>query len=381
MIYLDHAAGTVSYPLDIPTNLYANPSSIHGLGRVVRGELDIARRSIAEDLECESSEIVFTSGATEAVHLAIIGHYLARREQRTVNSGRGVVYSSPLVHSCVWAALNFLETHFQVEIKLLPVDKSGFLDLDQIGEVIFSEADIIVTEFGNSEIGLLQPVTKLGKKLDKWAQAHQNHQKPTYIVDAAAAVVTEKIVLEYQKCDFLTLSGEKFGGLKGSGVLLHRRGVGLNPIIGGSHELGYRGGTENVVGTLAFANALRLHSELRTAIRERLVDLHNLARTYFQKNLPNCKITTPEQDFLPHVFHFIIPNSTAAVFVARADQAGLAISAGSACSSGTTTESKVLKHLGLSEQESNRGVRISFGRTTTQEELEAALDIIKNLLG
>lgn len=375
MIYLDHAAATNPYPrsLDVDEELYANPSSIHAPGQVVRAALDKARLQLARDLECQPTEIVFTSGATEAIHLAIIGHYLSRSNKR------GVVYTSPLVHSCVWSALSFLETHFAVEVRHLPIDADGFLDLAAIGEAVFAEADLIVTEFGNSEIGLLQPVTKLGKALEKWV-SETGQPKPALIVDAAAAVVTEKVALEYQKCDFIALSAEKFGGLKGSGLLLHRTGVPLTSIIGGSHELGYRGGTENVMGALALSNALQWHEEAKTATRKSLLKWHQLTRAWFTDNLPSCQITTPVENFLPHVFHFILPSSSAALFVAKADQAGLAISAGSACSSGTTTASKVLLHLGLDEVAAGRGVRLSFGRITTPTELREALEIIKQLL-
>ncbi len=380
MIYLDHAAATVPFA-DLPVQVgehYANPSSVHALGRASRAQLDNARRQVATACECKPSEVVFTSGATEAMHLAVIGGWLVSREQRAESSG-GIVYVSPLVHSCVWSALDFLQTHFDVEVKHLPIDPRGFLDLDQIGEDVFASAQMIITEFGNSEIGLLQPVTKLGKKMIKWV-IETKSEKPIYVVDAAAAVVTEKIALEYQKCDFITLSGEKFGGLKGSGVLLRREGRALTSIIGGSHELGLRGGTENVLGAVALGAALEKYSEQQVASREQYIEFQTLVREFFETKLPQCAITTPVEDYLPHVFHFQIPDSTAPVFVARADQAGLAISAGSACSSGTTTASKVLLNLGLDESAATRGVRLSWGRTTTQEELETALEIISSLL-
>jgi len=378
MIYLDHAAATFPYS-DLLVGVgewHANPSSAHTPGRTTRAKLDTARRQVSESLECQISEIVFTSGATEAMHLAVIGHYLELRSQK---EEVGSIYVSPLVHSCVWSAVGFLEKHFHAEIKDLPIDRAGFLDLDRIDDDLMNSASVIITEFGNSEIGLLQPVTKLGKKLIKWSE-DQKKAKPTLIVDAAAAVVTEKIALEYQKCDLITLSGEKFGGLKGSGVLLKRAGIELQSIIGGSHELGYRGGTENVIGAVALGAALEQYSQQLTANREQFIKLHNFTRNYFTTNLPQCQIITPEKNFLPHVFHFVISDSTATVFVARADQAGLAISAGSACSSGTTTESKVLLNLGLSTDEASRGVRLSFGRMTTETDLEQGLHIIKELL-
>lgn len=381
MIYLDHAAATIPFAdLSVETHAYANPSSVHAPGREVRARLDNARRQVATECEVNTAEVIFTSGATEAMHLAIIGNYLANSKPSTAGKqSRGVVYTSPLVHSCVWSAVNFLETHFNVTVEILPINAQGFLDLDQIGDEIFASASLIISEFGSSEIGLLQPVTKLGKKMHKWAQDTKS-TKPTFVVDAAAAVVTEKIALEYQKCDLITLSGEKFGGLKGSGVLLCREGTPLTSIIGGSHELGLRGGTENVIGAVALGEALKKHSAQRAKKRAEFVGFQEFVHKWFSTNLPQCSITTPTEDYLPHVFHFRIPESNAPIFVARADQAGVAISAGSACSSGTTTASKVLLHLELDETEAARGVRLSWGRTTTQAEIEEALDILKGLL-
>jgi len=263
MIYLDHAASTIPFPevgelYRQSATLYGNPSSVHAFGREARAALDATKQTIATNLEAKTEEVIFTSGATEAMHLAIIGHYISRRSRN--ESGRGVVYTSPLVHSCVWSAVHFLEKNFGVEVKILPVTKEGFLDLAQIGDEYF-ESDLIITEFGNSEIGLLQPVAKLGKMINRWSAENKNASKPAFVVDCAAAIVTEKITLDYQVCDFITISAEKFGGLKGSGILLRRASVGLNSIIGGSHELGYRGGTENVTGALALGTALDLYSE------------------------------------------------------------------------------------------------------------------------
>ena len=382
MIYLDHAASTVPFAevgelYKTSVSLFGNPSSVHSFGRDARAALDETKLVLSSEFEAKTEEIIFTSGATEAMHLAIIGHYLSRRSRN--ESGRGVVYTSPLVHSCVWSALHFLEKNFSVTIKLLPITDKGFLDLAAMGEDLFN-SDLIVTEFGNSELGLLQPVAKLGKMINKWHSENKDAPKPAFVVDAAAAIVTEKITLDYQVCDFITVSAEKFGGLKGSGVLLRRVNVGLNSIIGGSHELGYRGGTENVTGALALGTALKLHSEQRSVNREQFLGFQQYLRTWFENNYPDIKITTPIENTLPHVFHFILPTSQAALFVAQADLAGLAISAGSACSSGTTTASKVLLHLDLSEIEAERGIRISFGRTTTQAEIDEAFKIMASLL-
>ncbi len=374
-IYLDHAAQTFPRKAVIEVSQetlelsLGNPSSVNQLGQKGRAIVDGARISVAKHLQAQQEAIIFTSGATEAISLAIIGGYLALPKKK------GVIYTSPLVHSCIWEALKFLEKNFKTEIKFLPITKTGFLDLETIGESVFSGADLIISEHGNSEIGLLQPVTKIGKKMIKWAEEN-DALKPLFIVDAAASMVTETISLEYLKADMIALSGEKFGGLSGSGVLLKSNSVELNPITGGSHEFGLRGGTENVVGIQALSKALELHIASQTEMRERFLKYHKLVNTFFEQKMDSFQIVTPKENFLPHIFHFILPTEKAALFVAKCDLAGLAVSAGSACSSGSIAGSKVLKNLGFSSDVAERGIRLSWGWNTTESEIKKALEVI-----
>lgn len=374
-IYLDHAAATEMYGAVqtklqnfLDSDLYGNPSSVHEMGRKSRNILDQARIDASKIFECQLDEIFFTSGATEAMGLGIVGGYLGPRSEKREERK---VLVSPLVHSCVWGAVGFLEQNFGVEVETLPITDEGFLDLKKIDEKLLGSAAMIVVEHGNSEIGVVQPVAKLGKMLDKLEE-----EKPLLIVDCAASVVCEKISLEYQKCDMLVISGEKFGAPAGSGLLLKRKDVKLQPLVNGSQEFGFRGGTENVFGIYGLVEALKQKESRRGAERESLKALHAYFRSEFVKRFPDYEVTTPEKDFLPHIFHFRLPEEKAEVFVQRADLAGFCISAGSACSSGAITGSRALQNLGLSEDESRRGVRVSFGVETTTEELEQFLDWI-----
>ena len=179
--------------------------------------------------------------------------------------------------------------------------------------------------------------------------------------------------------DFITISGEKFGGPSGCGILLKKQEAPLIPLFAGPHEFGHRAGTENSIGIIGLAKALEIHLEQHDELRSHLLELHKFTREYCEKHLPRCVITTPEKNFLPHVFHFLLPDGDSETFVAKCDLAGLSISAGSACSSGAVGVSKVLQNMGHDKNEARKGVRVSFGRGTTTEEVGKGLEIMRKV--
>ena len=368
-IYLDNAAATDLYP-EVSEAMFqagmtlGNPSSVHAHGRSARALIDKARYDCAVLLGVQLEELIFTSGATESLNLAIIGNFL------TCDSKK--IFCSPLVHSAVWGAVEFCEKHLGAELILLPVGEYGFLDIEAIEIIDFKEAALVIAEHGNSEIGLVQPVVKLGEILKK--------TKTVFVVDAAASIVTEQVSLENLNADFVAISGEKFRGPSGSGILLKKISAGLSPIFGGSQEFGYRAGTENTIGIVGLAKALTLHFEKKDVLRAHLLKLHKYTREYFKKHLSLLSITTPEKDFLPHFFHFLLSEGTSDIFVTKCDLAGLSISAGAACTSGSTGASIALRNMGYCDVSSRRGVRISFGRATKIEHLKKGLDILSGCL-
>lgn len=384
-IYLDHAAATPIYPevlkkiTESGTQYWGNTSSIHSEGQNTKKILDEARYECARFFECEIGEVIFTSGATESIHLGIIGNYLSQITKDKTIKNKNVIYVSPIVHSSILGACEYLEKYFEAQIKLLPLDKNGFLDIDKIDEKIFSEARMIITEHGNSEIGLLQPVAKLGKKIMKYRSENETKNTPFFLVDIAASVVTEKVSLRNQICDMLTVSGEKFGAPSGTGVLIKKFKTPLKSLFLGSQEFGFRAGTENWLGILGICEALKLHNKNRVSQREKYKLLHEFTREYFLKKFPKIQIVTPGKKFLPHVFNFILSNENSEFFVQKCDLEGLQISAGSACSSGNVMGSKVLKALGFSDELAKKGVRISFGRTTEIGDLKKAFKIFEKL--
>lgn len=384
-LYFDHAAATSIRPeawaaiASLRSLPLANPSSTHQYGRQSKALIDEARIKFAELCMVKSDEVIFTSGATEAVHTGLIGAYLGLKTKRPARRGRGVVYTSPLVHSCVWAALDFLKQNHQVEIKKLPILSTGHLDLETIDEALIGESDMIVIEHLNSEIGVLQPASKLGKKIIRYAEETGN-SKPIFMVDAAASAVSELVGLDFQKCDLLSLSAEKIGGLSGTGVLLRRQKLVLKPLLGGSQEWGRRGGTENTLGITAFHRAYTAYHQHLEPQNTQLDLINERLRSFFETELKEYKITTPREGSGRHILHVVAPIEPASLIVAQADLKGVAISAGSACSSGSVENSKVLSALGYDEETSQRGFRISWGWSTTMAETEWLITRLKELL-
>ncbi len=382
-IYLDHAAATPTYSevlsaMQEAAEIFGNPSSVHSHGRAARDLIDAARISCAKLLDCETSEIIFTSGATESVNLAMVGGFLGRCTQHPSTPdktnvsplGKGRIFLSPLCHASMWGAAEFLEKHFGAEICLLPITKEGFFAPAVFENGFFEDATLIAVEHGNSEIGLIQSVEKIGETI------RNCKNPPIFIVDAAASIVTEDISLQKLGADFIALSGEKFGGPKGAGILLKSKNVKLEPLFLGSHEFGFRGGTENVLGIVGIAKSLEIHEKNKNSLKKQFLEFHQFARNFFEQNFPQLQITTPKQEFLPHIFHFLLETGDAPTFVTKCDLAGLSISAGSACGSGNVSGSRVLEKMGFSKVESQRGVRISFGPGTTKKELEKAWKVI-----
>ncbi len=377
MLYFDHAASTSVLPsilkdIKSKAEIFANPSSVHQMGQDARHLLDEARYKVAKSLEVGLDNVIFTSGATESLNLAIIGYFLSIKNKK--HNDDFIILVSPLSHSAVFKAAEFLSINFGVKIKKIPINKYGFIDLEEISDNDLAKSFMVVCEHGNSEIGLIQPVAKLGKRIKKIEK-----NRPKFIVDAAASVMDMEISLKRQVCDGLILSGEKFGGLKGSGILLHKK-ININPIIGGNQEFGYRGGTENFLGSWAIGEALTLISKKRNIYHEKNLKLHIYLRDFFIKKFPSIKIITPKENYLSHIFSFILPSGAGNTFVQQCDLLGICISSGSACSSGDVKGSLVLKELKYSNEEIKRGIRISFGINSQLKDLKKMLIILEKVI-
>lgn len=383
-IYLDHAATTDVYPEvqslvgELVSRCLGNPSSVHRQGTEARLLVDRARIDIAQYFGVQPTSVLFTSGATESIHLAVVGGWLKLKNSK-IEKLKKKILVSPIAHSCVRRAVGFLVDHFGVEREDMPLQKSGLFDFDRLESFDFSDFDMVVVEHGNSEIGVLQEIERLGDLLTR------GDHKPLYVVDTVASLVSCPSVFELKsqsgKPDFICISGEKIGGIAGSGALVQLSEKALMGLQRGSQEFGLRGGTENVLGICALAKALKLHYQNKEVIRDHFYELSSYADYLFGKQISQMNRIASEMN-ISHVMVYLLPEGMKSdLFVTQCDMKGLCISAGSACSSGTVGGNKALEALGMSVEESQRAIRLSFGRDTMKKDIEQTFGIIESLLG
>ncbi len=358
-IYLDHHSTT---PLDprvlekmLPYFLecYGNPSSIdHLYGYKAKKAVDEARHTIGKHLGCrKDSEIIFTSGATEANNLALIGAF-----RRYCDKGRHVI-ASAIEHPAVLDTLKYLEGE-GAEVTLLPVDSNGIVDVDVLREAIQDDTILISVMFANHEIGSIQPIREIGKLAKS--------KGILFHVDAAQAVGHEVIHVYDMNIDLMSFSAHKFYGPKGVGGLFVRS---FSPMVrfdsityGGGQERGLRSGTINVPGIVGMCEALNFMAQGRQDESERMKGLSAYISTALREVFPQIKINGHQERKLAHNLSLTIPGVEAKALI-HILREKLSFSAGSACSTTKVQASHVLRAMGLTDEETFQTIRIGLGRS------------------
>jgi len=359
MIYLDYAATTpldpeVKAALEGVLEEYGNPSSIHQLGRRARSLLEEGRERLARALGARPREVVLTAGGSEADALALYGVALAR--------GRGHLISTAVEHSAVLQALKNLE-RLGFEVTLLQPDRHGLIYPEQVAEALRPATILVSVMAVNNELGTLYPVREI---------AEVCHARGVLLhTDAVQAMGTVPCQVETLGADLISLAAHKFYGPKGVGALYVRKGVELFPIIPGKQEQGYRGGTENLPavygqGLAAEKAVARLAEESQRllALRSRL-EARLLA-------LPGVMLNGHPTLRSPKHVNVTVMDADGEGLLLNLDLLGVAVSSGSACSSGSLEPSHVLLAIGRSREEAKASVRFSLGRYTTEAEVDQA---------
>jgi cysteine desulfurase len=367
MIYLDHAATTPLRP-EVRAAMdpflggrFGNPSSAHQAGRSARAALEEARERVAAALGAERSEIVFTSGGTEANNLAILGRWRA--------AGGGVAVSA-IEHSAVWEAAAQAAQE-GASVAALAVDEQGLLDLDSLAEALEVPVGLVSVMWGNNEVGSLQPVAGI-------AEMCRRHGA-TFHTDAVQAVGHVPVSVERCGCDLLALSAHKFGGPQGVGALYVRRGTELVPVVrGGGQEGGLRAGTSNVAGATGLAEALVRAMGDVEAEAARTARLRDRLEARLKARVDGLTVNGPPDSRLPHILNVGLDGVDPEVLIPALDLAGLAVTSGSACHSGATAPSRVLVAMGVHRA---AAVRFSLGWTTTEAEVEDAAGVFADVVG
>ncbi|MFT4165061.1 MAG: cysteine desulfurase family protein [Microlunatus sp.] len=373
--YLDHAATTPMVPAAIEAvaaqlGAIGNPSSLHASGRAARRVVEESRESVAELLGARPSEVIFTSGGTEADNLALKGAYAEGR-----GAGRNRVVVSAIEHHAVLDSAGWLSAAREAELIEVGVSAAGIVDVDELAEAVDERTAVVSVMWANNEIGTAQPVNRVAE-LTRAAGALSHS-------DAVQAVGHLAVDFAASGLDLMTVTGHKLGGPVGTGALIARREVGLEPLLhGGGQERDVRSGTLDVVGVAGFAAALQAAVSHREAERVRLERLRAGLIDVVLAAAPNAVIHGPVDPAqrLPGVLNVELPGCTSEALLLLLDAAGIDCSAGSACSAGVSRPSHVLLALGRTESQARSALRLSLGHTSTQADIDAVARALPEVL-
>lgn len=366
-IYLDHAATT---PLRAEVRAAMEPflmdagnaSSIHHEGRRARAAVDRARESVAALLHAKPKEIVFCASGTEADNLAMIGGARAARAR-----GRHVI-ASAIEHHAVLRALDALHDE-GFETTLVPVDARGVVRTDAFATSLWPGTVVAAVMYANNETGTIQPVAELG--------ALARERGTIFVCDGVQAAGALALDVTQLGVDALAISAHKFGGPKGTGALFVREGTPLEAIVfGGGQERGRRSGTENVAGIVGLARALELAESEREEGSARIRELRDAFEAAVEAAIPGVLVNGKGAARLPGISSLSFPGLPAEPLLIALDLAGVAASAGSACTTGALEPSHVIAALGLRPEAVRGTLRFSLGRGTTAAEIERAAQLL-----
>jgi len=378
-IYLDHAATTptdpevVSAMLPYFTQVFGNPSSIYQAGQDGLAALDRARQAVASILGCRPSEILFTSGATESNNLALKGVAWAARLADPAGPMPHVVTSATEHHAVLHAVAALRDQGFAVTV--LDCDTEGFIDGEALRAAIRPETCLVSVMYANNEIGTVQPIGELA------SIAHE--RGVAFHTDAVQAAGLLPIDVAALGVDFLSLSAHKFYGPKGVGILYAKKGVPIRyQQDGGGQESGRRGGTENVALIVGLAEALRRADTLREAYVAHTADLRDALWREIAASIPDVRLNGPQPgpDRLPNNLNVSFHGVQGETALLGLDMQGVSASAGSACTTGNSEPSHVLRAIGLTDEEARASLRLTVGRGNSREEIDDAVAALRDVI-
>ena len=376
LIYLDHAATT---PLDsevlagmLPyfTERYGNPSSIYRLGQESRAAIDQARSSCARILGCQPGEIIFTSGATESDNLALRGVAWAARLAPLGSDTLPHIVTTSIEHHAVLHTAHALEREGFSATYVAP-DRGGLIDPEAIAAAVRPETCLISVMYANNESGAIQPVQEI-------SAVARARGIPLH-TDAVQAAGTLPLNVDDLGVDLLSLSAHKFYGPKGVGLLYVRRGTPLEfQQRGGGQEQGRRGGTENVPGVVGLGMALERADGWRTAYADHCARLRDRLADGLIAAIPEASLNGPSEPSLrlPNNLNLTIPGIQGETLLLSLDVLGVAASAGSACTTGNTEPSHVLRAMGMSDDDCRSALRFTVGRSNTEGQIDDAVEAV-----
>lgn len=405
LIYLDHAASTPVDPRVLKamtpfwSSSFGNPSSLYKQGIEAKKAVEESRKKIADIIGAKPSEIIFTAGGTESVNLAIFGTVRMNTDSKTNKHGSPHLITSAIEHHCVLNSFKALEGE-GYKTSLIGVETGGFIKIDQLKSAIKPETILISVMLANNEIGTIEPVAKIGKWV-RQINTDRERKGLTRIVlhtDACQAAGYLDINVNRLGVDLMSVNGSKIYGPKQTGFLYVRSGVNLKPLVyGGGQERGLRSGTENVPGIVGLAKALEIAEnekklgnweigKLQRYFIEKLMEIDGVTlngpdpRVTLGQKQPSSRGLPSASYRLPNNINIAIKGVEGEALMLYLDSYGIAVSTGSACSTGSSDASHVLLAIGKSKKEAKSSIRISMGKTTTKADLDYVLKVLPAII-
>ncbi len=375
MAYLDNSATTKTDPAvihvmaDVMKNVYGNPSSLHGIGVKAERLMEQARKVIAGSLNCSPTEIVFTSGGTEANNMVIRGVAEAYHQR-----GNHII-TSPVEHPSVYHVIQYLKQKGW-KITELPVDQFGRVSPADVEAALTDETVLVSVMHVNNEVGTIQPAEEIGSRL-------KQYPKVLFHVDAVQSFGKIPLYPSKSHIDFLTISGHKLHGPKGIGCLYKRKNLTLPPLmLGGGQERDLRSGTENLPAIAGLAKAVLLAKETEERFYRQYQVWKKILLTRINNELSGVKINGDirVEGGVPYILNLSFPGLKSEVIVHALEKENIYVSSKSACSSKKEEPSRVLKAMGLTDQEALGSIRISMGRMNTDKEMKQCCDALVRVI-
>ncbi|NTV02905.1 MAG: cysteine desulfurase [Chlorobiaceae bacterium] len=375
-IYFDNNATTPLHPevrkeMVAAMDMYGNPSSMHAYGREARANVEDARKRVARFMGADESEIVFTGSGSEANN-TVLSLFVCHTTQ-CIPGMRQTIVTSKIEHPCVLETSDCLK-HRGVDVKYLEVDGYGKVDLGQLEETLKSTSvGLVSVMMANNEIGTLQDIPVISRLAHKYGALMHT--------DAVQAFGKVPVNVDDLGVDFLTVSGHKIYGPKGIGALYVRKGIPYCPFIRGGHqERGRRAGTENTLGIMGLGMAVDMRAAEMAAEEVRLQGLRDILKKGIGERIDEALFNGHPTDSLANTLNVSFPGAEGEAILLYLDLAGIAVSTGSACASGSLDPSHVLLATGVDAERAHGSIRISLGRENTLDDVEYMLEVLPGVI-
>ncbi len=368
-VYFDNNATTplsslVRKEMERAADNYGNPSSIHSFGVQARNIVEKSRRKIASALNCEADDIIFTSGGTESDNLAIFGT-LSNLKKKT---DKKHIITSRIEHHAVLNVFKYLEKN-GYEVSWLDVDEYGSVNPEDVKKALRETTIFVSIMLANNEVGVIEPLKKITSLIKE--------KNPDIVVHTDSVQAFGKINCNVQNLgvDLLTISAHKINGPKGVGALYIRKGLKINKIVfGGHHERGIRPGTENVISIAGFGMAAELAQKEFDENNKKLQYLKDRLMAGIEKNIKNIKVNSHSEKCLSNTLNISFNNVEGEGIIMMLDMEGIAVSSGSACTSGSLETSHVMVAMRVNPVSAQGSIRFSLGKNNTSEEIDYVIE-------